>query len=459
MRAAKPLRLVKEPPLYTGAPRTDGARPILFGPPFAGGWIIETGSQLAPWVVLAHDGPMAHPRRPDIKEGQVQHLAMFRQLLPVLESLADEQTQRDSAGNRRLYYDQYIALLLMYFFNPIVTSLRAIQQASTLKQVQRKLGCARASLGSLSEAARVFDAALLLPVIDRLQAKLPQLSSNTPLADLKDTVTVVDSTLLAALPKLTGMMLGPCGGDNTMRRRSKLHVHYELLKAAPVKAQRTAATVADRTHLQQAIESGRLYVLDRGYAGFGLFADIIDAGSSLVCRMPENTAWTLIESREVDPAAQALNVISDQVVVLGGKRRRGALDQPMRVIEIRCTPHKAHWKRHSSRGGPRQGERIVLATDRLDLPADLVALLYLHRWKIETYFRTLKHVLGCRHLLSHCDNGIAIQTYTAIILSLLIALYTGRKPTLRTYEMICYYFTGLADLEELQAHIAKLPAA
>jgi len=44
----------------------------------------------------------------------------------------------------------------------------------------------------------------------------------------------------------------------------------------------------------------------------------------------------------------------------------------------------------------------------------------------------------------------------AIIACMLISLWTGRKPTLRTYEMICYYFTGLASEEELLAHIAKL---
>jgi len=37
----------------------------------------------------------------------------------------------------------------------------------------------------------------------------------------------------------------------------------------------------------------------------------------------------------------------------------------------------------------------------------------------------------------------------AIIACMLISLWTGRKPTLRTYEMICHYFTGLADEEEL----------
>ena len=39
---------------------------------------------------------------------------------------------------------------------------------------------------------------------------------------------------------------------------------------------------------------------------------------------------------------------------------------------------------------------------------------------------------------------------------MLISLWTGKKPTLRTYEMICWYFMGMADLEELLAHIAKL---
>ena len=64
--------------------------------------------------------------------------------------------------------------------------------------------------------------------------------------------------------------------------------------------------------------------------------------------------------------------------------------------------------------------------------------------------------LGCRHLLSHNENGIELQTYSAIIVCMLIALWTGRKPTLRTYEMLNWYFCGMADEEELMAHIAKL---
>ena len=38
----------------------------------------------------------------------------------------------------------------------------------------------------------------------------------------------------------------------------------------------------------------------------------------------------------------------------------------------------------------------------------------------------------------------------------LILVHTGKMPTKRTYEMICFYMIGLADLEELEAHISKL---
>src|SRR5260370_35143613 len=44
----------------------------------------------------------------------------------------------------------------------------------------------------------------------------------------------------------------------------------------------------------------------------------------------------------------------------------------------------------------------------------------------------------------------------AIIACLLIHLWTGGRPTLRSYEMICFYLSGWADLDELTAHLEKL---
>ena len=111
---------------------------------------------------------------------------------------------------------------------------------------------------------------------------------------------------------------------------------------------------------------------------------------------------------------------------------------------------------HTGRGGPEQGEFLLIATNLMDVPAEVLGLIFRQRWTVELFFRFFKHILGCRHLLSHRANGIEIQVYLAIIVCMLIALWTSRKPTLRTVEMIRFYFTGWAEADELDAHIAKL---
>src|SRR5579872_5275436 len=117
---------------------------------------------------------MAQPRRADICDKDLHGLKYFRLVGPLLERLQGDATSRDKAGNRHLFFDQYAGLLLLTFFSPIVTSLRAVQQASGLKKVQKLLGCERAALGSLSAASRVFDPALLRQIIgDLAQQALP----------------------------------------------------------------------------------------------------------------------------------------------------------------------------------------------------------------------------------------------------------------------------------------------
>ena len=99
---------------------------------------------------------------------------------------------------------------------------------------------------------------------------------------------------------------------------------------------------------------------------------------------------------------------------------------------------------------------MVLVTNRLDLDADLVALAYRYRWAVELFFRWVKCVLGCRHLLSQTANGVRMQVYVALIASLLISLWVGRAPTKRTYEMLCFYLSGWASELELLAHLERL---
>jgi hypothetical protein len=388
-------------------------------------------------------------KRKKIKENQLQGFKYFKAISGMLESLHEAGCQRDKAGNRLLHMDQYMSLLLLYMFNPICTSLRAVQQASELKKVQRILGCPRASLGSLSEAATVFDSRLMQEVIQNLSEKLQPISSHSKLDDLPGILTAVDGTLIPALSKMTWALW------KTDRQAVKAHAQFDLQKHVPIKITITEGNGGEIEVLANELESGRIYVKDRGYASLALFQKILDNESSFVCRLRDNAVYELLDEHDLTNDAKDAAIVFDRKVRLGrSAKTKKMLSVPVRLIAIKCTPHKKRSK--TARGGPEQGEILLVATDRFDLEADVIALIFKHRWTIEIFFRFFKHVLGCRHLLSYNQNGIELETYAAIIACMLIALWTGRKPTLRTYEMLCWYFTGMADEEELLAHIARL---
>jgi hypothetical protein len=394
---------------------------------------------------------MAGHKRDPVESKDLVGFRYFKVLAGMLETLRDAACSRDRAHNRILHMDQYITLLLMYMFNPVCSSLRALQEASELKKVQRVLKVPRAAMGSLSEAARVFDSDLLVGIIGELCQRLRPVRHDARLSDFDQIITLVDGSWIKGISKMTWALFRK---DET-HRAVKAHVHVELLKGVPVGATITDANSSEYAVLGERLDAGRLYVLDRGYAKYDLLQQIVDASSSFVCRLAENAVLEIVEERQLDHDALAAGVVRDAAVHLGCKNTRGKLAGPVRIIEVECTPHRKPSGK-TARGGPEQGDTILLVTDRLDLPADVVALLYQHRWQIEIFFRFFKHVLGCRHLLSTSRNGIELETYAAIIACLLIALWTGRKPTLSTYRMLCWYFSGWASEEELLRHVRKL---
>lgn len=392
------------------------------------------------------------PEKPPIRARDLVGFKYFNAILPLLDRLHDNACARDKAHNRILHYDQYTTLLLLFFFNPIITSMRGLVQASTLAKVREKLGVSPTSLGSFSEAGGVFDPDVLQGIARELGTKLTPLKHDARLDQAPGILTLVDGSVVSALAKLVGHLgHGKDGADN---RDIKLHTHFELLKGVPADIDLTKATDSEVENLLASLLPGRVYVKDRGYACFRLFQGIIDIGSHFVGRIRDNSVYEVVEDRPLSDEAKAANIISDQIVWLGCDSKRDELKQKLRIIKIKCTPHRK--RIHNGRDGPEQGEFLLIATDMLDLPAEVIGLIYRSRWTVEIFFRFFKHVLGCRHLLSHRQDGIKIQVYMAIIACMLITLWSGRKPTLRTVEMMQFYFSGWATEQELDAHIEKL---
>jgi hypothetical protein len=392
-----------------------------------------------------------------IESGDISGLKFFDQLAPLLERLREVGTERDKAGNRQLFMDQYCLLVLLFLFNPIVDSLRGIQQASELAKVQKRLGCGRASLGSLSEATDVFDPKRLREIIEELGGRLPTLGQDPALREVRQLLTAVDGSVIKTLARVAeaAYLKSPSTGERTYAWR--LHMQFEVDRQLPGLLEVTGGASRgeqdERAVLQRHLAAGHCYILDRGYQKFALFNAIHEAGSNYVCRIRDNSFYGPEQELPIDQAGRAANVVRDTIAIIGHDRQGN--DKPrhkIRIVVVQITPHE---NRGQNRGHGSDGY-LRLATDMLDVPADVIARIYQHRWIIEIFFRFLKHLLGCRHLISTDPVGVEIQIYCAIIACLLISLYTGRKPTKRTYEMICFYFTGWATEDELLAHIRKL---
>lgn len=403
---------------------------------------------------------MAKRALKSLKPRDIQGLKYLERLLPLLDRLHDVGCQRDRAGNRSLHYDQYCLLVLLFLFNPVLRSLRALQQASTLQNVQRKLGCARASLGSLSEAVEVFDPQRLCGIIESLAADVKPVR-DVRRGHLAHALTAVDGSVVKTLKTIAeaAFMNDKNGASHSGWR---LHTHFDIDRHVPTRIEVSPGSNSghndEKNRLRKALHGDHCYVMDRWFAQFTLWNDIVAAGSSYVCRIRDNSNLeAVVEERPISAAAAAAGVLRDIVVNLGGATQRDERPgHPVRVILVKTTPHTKRGGRKGGTAGPSSDGVLRIATNLLDVPAEVIADIYRHRWTIELFFRFFKHVLGCRHLLSTHPKGIEIQAYCAIIACLLISLWTGRKPTLRTYEMICLYFAGWASLEELIEHIHRL---
>jgi len=185
--------------------------------------------------------------------------------------------------NRKLHYDQYAALLLFYFFNATVASLRDLRRLTDFEKFRRKLGVERTSLGSLSEASQVFDGELLRGVFEELAGTAAAADAPARPAGMPGGLDLVaaDSSIIEALPRMVWALW--------LRKEHngvRLHLDFDILKGIPVAAEVTTGRTGEKARLRKRLEKGRLYVYDRGFADYGLFQAVLDAGLKAVVPAP-----------------------------------------------------------------------------------------------------------------------------------------------------------------------------
>jgi hypothetical protein len=177
---------------------------------------------------------------------------MVKPLKKLLKQIPRAGTERDRAGNRRFLFDHDLSLLLLYYFNPSLTSLRALQNTSNWEEVRQQLGIPRVSLGSLSESVQVFDPALVRPILKELAERArPQFKGRE--AEALANLTAVDGSVFEALPRMAWALW-----MDAEHRGVKLHLQFHACQGVPGDAVLSPAACSEPATLTSMLEAGRL---------------------------------------------------------------------------------------------------------------------------------------------------------------------------------------------------------
>ena len=78
--------------------------------------------------------------REPLQDKDIVCLGHLQRVFDLLEPLHDVGCARDRAGNRELHFDDYLKLVLLYTWNPLIESVHDLQQVVGLPRVAKALG-------------------------------------------------------------------------------------------------------------------------------------------------------------------------------------------------------------------------------------------------------------------------------------------------------------------------------
>jgi IS4 transposase len=353
-------------------------------------------------------------------------------------------------GNRCFFYDQLVIAHLLAFFNPLLHSLRCIEDVFELPAVRRRFGIRAAPKSTVADCQRLFDPQLLQPILDDLKQRAKLQPHDVRLDQLTRQLTAVDGTFFAVAGRVAWAIYNrqsdggvrPKTGRRglTTRGNVRAHVHFDILRGVPEHFTLTGGQASEGGQLQASLQPEHCYVLDRGFQSYALLGEIIQANSDFVVRLRKSARYTALETRPLSAADLAAGVVSDTLVRVGWRADQTPALPVLRRVEVRVAD---------------QADPLALLTSCLDLPAELIALIYQHRWQIELFFRWLKCMAHLEHFFSESPQGMTLQLYVTLIATLLIALETGARPSVYDFSLMSFALSGQAPLEEVLAVAAK----
>ena len=274
----------------------------------------------------------------------------FQQLIKPLIRILPNAPLLESRGNRPLqmtFEDQLNTLI--FFHLEEHTSARHLVQVLqednfARKNIAPKNGISRSSF---SEAINERGLEQFLYVFQQLQNQACSLLPKR-YSKLGDLVSI-DGSLIDAV-------LSMAWADYRKKsKKARLHLGFNINQGIPQKLFLTDGKGDERPFVHELLEPGQTGVMDRGYQHHQNFDDLQEEQKHFVCRIKANTHKTCLEEYDVEEGS----IVFFDAKVLLGKSGAKQTKKPLRLVGYLIDDVK-YW----------------VATDRFDLTADEIALIY-----------------------------------------------------------------------------------
>lgn len=339
---------------------------------------------------------------------------VFQQILkPITKKLINECVNRfrsDYDCEKLTTYEHLKAMIYAHLTE--IKSLRTLEVAIN----SQKLGLDTViKRSTLSDANNRRSAACFFWLLEHVMSLLPRKMRK----DLNKLIRILDSSPIQLKGK---------GYDEWAKKYAtnrcqglKLHVEYDLQLSAPSRFAVSYANYNDSSMGKRwPIEADTIYIFDKGYVDFNWWWSIHQKQAFFVTRLKKNTA-ILIGKNHTNVNE---NILEDGIFKFKNKNPRGGkinlYQEPLRRISVY-----------------REGKNpLILVTNLLDIPADVIAELYKARWEIELFFKWVKQNLKLKKFLGKSINAVKIQLATALIAYLLVQIFKNASDDSRRLQLV-----------------------
>lgn len=246
----------------------------------------------------------------------------------------------------------------------------------------------------------------------------PFLSDSSSLQPPVENLKIVDSSTVSLFVDiLKGVGRNPINGKK--KGGIKIHTMINAMEDVPCLIRFTSAATHDPTFLKELnLEKGSFVVFDKAYNDYLQYLQWTLKDIYFVTRQKDNAVYKTVKEFDLDDKTSDA-VLKDELI---------AVEKSGKSIELRRV---AFWD-------SKKEKVYEFITNNQEISPDTVAIIYKHRWQIETMFKRLKQNFPLKYFLGDNQNAIEIQIWVALIIQLLMLVIQRKIKRKWAYSnMVC----------------------